>query len=65
MRLAVTPPPLLLAAFGGDVERLVYQMQRLSDDTGRSLCAAQRRTVMGVRRVQRLHPCESQSLGPQ
>lgn len=37
LRLAVAPPPLLLAAFAGDVERLVYHMQRLSDDASRSL----------------------------
>lgn len=35
IRLYVTPPPLLFAAFGGDVDWLIYHMKRSCDDAGR------------------------------
>ncbi len=56
IRLHVTPPPLLYAAFGGDIDRLVYHMRRSSEDAARTLRAAQRRQVLGARAVERLHP---------
>ena len=56
IRLIVTPPPLLYAAFGGDLDWLVYQMKRSSEDAARTLRAARKREPLGVRSVERLHP---------
>jgi hypothetical protein len=54
--LRITPPPLLLQAFDGDVDRLVRHMKRLSDHAGQQLRAARARPAMGAQAVQRLHP---------
>lgn len=64
VRLEVTPPPLLYRAFGGDLERLVYHMEKLTE---RALEAVRRarggRPFAGVRRVLQMHPWnEPQSL---
>jgi len=56
MRLYVTPPPLLFAAFGGDLDRLVYHMKRLAEQGARELRAAMRRPPLGARGVLRIHP---------
>ena len=56
IRMPLSPPPLLLHAFGGDIERLVYQMKRLCEYGGQQLRAARARPPMGARAVQRLHP---------
>ena len=56
IRLYVTPPPLLFAAFGGDLEWLAYHMKRSSEDACRTLRAARKRQPLGARRVQQLHP---------
>jgi len=56
LRLYVTPPPLLFAAFGGDLDRLVYHMKRLAEHGGRELRAAMRRPALGARGVLRIHP---------
>jgi len=56
LRLYVTPPPLLFAAFGGDLDRLVYHMKRLAEHGGRELRAGMRRSPLGARGVLRIHP---------
>lgn len=56
IRLYVTPPPLLFAAFGGDLDWLIYHMKRSSEDAARTLRAARRREPLGARRIARLHP---------
>ena len=56
LRLEVTPPPLLYLAFGGDMEKLVYQMKRLSEQGARELRAKRRGPPLGARAVTRLHP---------
>jgi putative transposase len=56
IRLYVTPPPLLFAAFGGDLDWLIYHMRRTSEDAGRTLRAARNRPALGAQRVARLHP---------
>ena len=37
LELRVTPPPLLMQAFCGDLDRLIYHMNRLTEDTGQAL----------------------------
>jgi hypothetical protein len=54
--LELTPPPLLMRAFGGDLDALVHYMRRLCDDGLRAIRAARRRPPMGAQKVQRLHP---------
>jgi hypothetical protein len=56
IRLEVTPPPLLYAAFDGDMQALVYWMKRLATDGARQLRAQRKGAVLGARRVTRLHP---------
>ncbi|MDD9938018.1 MAG: pentapeptide repeat-containing protein, partial [Myxococcales bacterium] len=56
LQLEVTPPPLLYAAFHGDMDKLVYSMQRLAEQGGRELRAKQRKPVLGARAITRLHP---------
>ena len=55
--LRVTPPPLLLLQFGGDLDKLIYRMQALTEDAVKLLRKHRRgRKVLGVQRVTRLHP---------
>lgn len=55
--LTFTPPPLLLREFDGDLDKLIYNMKRLSDHAGQQLRQARRgRAPMGAQAVQRLHP---------
>src|SRR5690606_35820507 len=54
--LALTPPPLLMRAFDGDLEALIHHMRRLSEDGIRALRDARKRAPMGAQKVQRLHP---------
>lgn len=56
LRLRLTPPPLLYEAFGGDLERLAYHMQRLTEHGLRALRGARRRSPMGAKALRRLHP---------
>jgi len=56
LRLEVTPPPLLYRAFGGDLDALVYHMNRLGEDGIRALRATRKAPVRGARRVRRIHP---------
>ena len=55
-RLYLTPPPLLYRAFGGDVDRLVHHMTRLSEDGIHALRAKRTRLPMGAKALRRLHP---------
>jgi hypothetical protein len=56
IRLLVTPPPLLFAAFGGDLDWLIYHMKRTSEDAGRTLRAHSRSQPLGARAIERMHP---------
>jgi hypothetical protein len=56
IRLYVTPPPLLFAAFGGDLDWLIYHMRRTSDAAGQTLRSVRARPPMGAHRLTRLHP---------
>jgi hypothetical protein len=56
LRLEVTPPPLLYRAFGGDIDKLVYAMERLVEQGLRELRAKRRSEPLGARRITRLHP---------
>ena len=56
LRLQVTPPPLLLLAFDGDMHKLVYQMRRLAEQGARELRAKRSGPPLGARAVTRLHP---------
>ncbi len=62
--LELTPPPLLLHAFDGDLDALVHHMRRLCEDGMRALRDARRRPPLGAQRVQRLHPwAEPKTMG--
>lgn len=50
------PPAPLLRAFGGDTRKLVYQMEKLTEDTCVALCRARKRPSRGAQRVQQIHP---------
>jgi hypothetical protein len=54
--LALSPPPLLMQAFDGDLEALIHHMRRLCDDGVRAIRDARAREPMGAQKVQRLHP---------
>lgn len=55
--LRFTPPPLLMREFDGDLDKLIYNMERLSDHAGQQLRDARRgRAPMGAQAVRRLHP---------
>jgi len=56
IRMRISPPPLLLQAFDGDLDRLVHHMKRVSEHAGQELRAARNRPVLGAREVQRIHP---------
>jgi putative transposase len=56
LRLCVSPPPVLYRAFGGDLERLVYHMERSSESALQSMRRARTRPVVGVKKIRRLHP---------
>lgn len=56
LELELTPPPLLMRAFDGDLAQLVYNMNRLTDDGARELRQARSYPVLGAQKVQRLHP---------
>jgi hypothetical protein len=56
LRLRLTPPPLLYRAFGGDLDALVFHMRRLMDDAVKKVRAARGRSVLGAKRVRRIHP---------
>jgi len=47
---------LLFAAFGGDLDRLIYHMKRLAEHSARELRGAMRRPPLGARGVLRIHP---------
>jgi len=56
IRMKVTPPPLLYQAFGGDIERLVYHMQRMAREVVQKIVAARKRPALGPQGVMALHP---------
>jgi len=56
LQLIVTPPPELYLAFDGDIDRLVYHMNKLAEDGLRAVRAEQKGPVLGARRVRELHP---------
>ncbi len=56
LTLRVTPPPLLYRAFGGDIDKLVYHMEQLTKRALEALRARRTRPVLGVKRIERMHP---------
>lgn len=56
LELEITPPPLLMQAFDGDLDRAVYHLNRLTDDACQQLRAARPWPAMGAQKVQRIHP---------
>jgi len=52
----VTPPPLLLQAFDGDIDRAVYHLNKLTNDVCQQLRATRKWPAMGAQKVQRIHP---------
>ena len=55
-RLLVTPSPLLALQFDGDIERLVYYMNQLTEHGRRALRATKPRPPLGAKRLRRIHP---------
>jgi hypothetical protein len=56
IRLKLTPPPLLMQAFDGDLDALVHHMRRLSDEGIRALRESRRREPVGAQKLRRMHP---------
>ena len=56
IRLELTPPPLLLEAFDGDLEKLIHHLDRITEHGRRALRAASQRPSLGAKAVRRLHP---------
>lgn len=56
LRLALTPPLRLLAAFDGDKRSLVYHLRRLIDDGVRAFRAGRQRPVVGADGLKAMHP---------
>jgi len=56
LRLHVTPPPLLYEAFGGDLDKLVYHLEKLEKDGLAALHREMKRPFMGAQAVRRIHP---------
>jgi hypothetical protein len=54
--LRLMAPPLLLRAFGGDIDALIYHMQRLVEHAVKRLRAQRKRPVLGAKKARRLHP---------
>src|SRR5690606_17869634 len=52
--LELTPPPLLMRVFDGDLEALIHHMRCLSEDGIRALRDARARAPMGAQKVRRL-----------
>ncbi|MDH5676933.1 MAG: hypothetical protein OEZ06_32755 [Myxococcales bacterium] len=55
-RLHLTPPPLLYRAYDGDVERMVYQLERMERAAVEDIVAARNRPALGVEGLMQLHP---------
>lgn len=56
LKLYVTPPPLLYEAFGGDLDKLVYHMEKLENAGLAALRELMTRPFMGAQAVRRIHP---------
>ena len=56
LSLELTPPPLLLEAFGGDLDALVYHLGRVTNDATAQMKRARKRPAMGAQKLRRLHP---------
>jgi len=56
LELRLTPPPLLYEAFGGDLDKLVYHLEKLEKDGLAALHRAMSRPFMGAQAVRRIHP---------
>ena len=56
IRMAVTPPPLLFEAFEGDLERLIYHLQRLREESIKKARTRRLKPALGARALRRLHP---------
>jgi len=57
LRLELTPPPLLYRCYGGELEKLVYDMVQLERHGTQALKRAFRgRSFLGAQKIRRLHP---------
>lgn len=56
LELKVTPPPLLLRAFDGDVDALVHHLQRLARERVAHIARLRKRPVLGAQKTRRIHP---------
>ncbi len=56
LSLEITPPPLLYREFGGDMDALVEQMERLTAEGVRAIADRRTRPALGPRKVRRIHP---------
>jgi len=56
VELVVTPPPLLMRAFDGDLDRAVYHLNKLTTDVCQHLRETRKRPAMGAQKVTRIHP---------
>lgn len=54
--LELTPPPLLMQAFDGDLDALVHHMRPLSEDGLRALRDARTKAPLGAQKLVRMHP---------
>ena len=54
--MELTPPPLLYMHFGGDLNRLIYHMQQLTELHVQELNQARTRPVLGADALQQIHP---------
>lgn len=64
LRLVLTPPLRLLAAFGGDMAKLVYHLGRLVDEGVRAHRVGRRGPPLGADALVRMHPwAEPRTLG--
>ncbi len=55
--LRYTPPPLLMQAFDGDLDALVYHMRKVSEEAIRALREARKgRPPMGAAKLRDIHP---------
>ena len=54
--LKLTPPPLMMAEFRGDVDAIVHRLTQTSQDFTSAIRRERRRPAMGAQRLRRLHP---------
>ena len=56
LELRFTPPRMLLDTFEGDVSRLVYHMEKLTEHACQAICRMRKRPARGATAVRAIHP---------